>query len=239
MQTSDESGRQRRYLNVAQDLLMAITNGEFAAGERLPAHTDIAAKYQVSRPTAREAFLALELVGAIEVRHGDGTFVRRAAKVGGSEGSPLDVPPRELIETRLSIEPVAASLAATRITSERISKLERYLDRQADLVEDSTGVAEFVALGLKFHSDLAPGCGNSILSGIIEQLVNIESHPLWVLVNQQGLPDPASRQVQVDEHRAVLKAVRGGDPLSAAEAMRNHLGHLDRAIFMNGGGTRV
>jgi DNA-binding FadR family transcriptional regulator len=188
MHTSDESARQRRYLNVAQDLLTAIANGEYAAGERLPAHNEIAAKYQVSRPTAREAFLALELVGAIEVRHGDGTFVRRPARVGGTEGSPLDAPPRELIETRLSIEPVAVSLAATRITPERIATLERYLDRQAELVEDQGAVAEFVALGLKFHSDLAPGCGNSLLSGIIEQLVNVESHPLWVLVNQQGLP---------------------------------------------------
>lgn len=237
MQTSDESGRQRRYLNVAQDLLIAINKGEYAAGDRLPAHSEIATKFQVSRPTAREAFLALELVGAIEVRHGDGTFVRSVARVGG-DGNPLDVPPRELIETRMAIEPVAVSLAASRVTPDRLALLEGYLDRQAELVEDPNGVAEFVALGLQFHSDLAPGCGNSLLAGVIAQLVNIESHPLWVLVNQHGLPDPASRQLQVDEHRAVLKAVQDGDGVSAAEAMRAHLGHLDRAIFLNGGPAR-
>lgn len=239
MHTSDESSKQRRYLTIAQDLLTAINNGDYAAGERLPAHSDIAAKYEVSRPTAREAFLALEIIGAIEVRHGDGTFVRRVVKVGGSEGSPLDVPPRELIETRLSIEPVAVSLAASRITPDRVERLEKYLDRQAELVEDANAVAEFVALGLRFHSDLAPGCGNSLLAGVIEQLVNIESHPLWVLVNQQGLPDPQSRQIQVDEHRAVLKAVKDGDAIAAADAMRGHLGHLDRAMFMKGGNAHV
>lgn len=234
MHTSDDPGRQRRYLNVAQDLLTAINNGQYKAGDRLPAHTEIATQFQVSRPTAREAFLVLELLGVIEVRHGDGTFVRSVARVGG-DGNPLDVPPRELIETRMAIEPVAVGLAASRMTPDRLAKLEGYLYRQAELVEDSNGVAEFVALGLKFHSDLAPGCGNSLLAGVIEQLVSIESHPLWVLVNQQGLPDPASRQLQVDEHRAVLKAVQEGDGVSAAEAMRAHLSHLDRAMFLNGG----
>ncbi|TLM80768.1 FadR/GntR family transcriptional regulator [Pseudarthrobacter sp. NamE5] len=237
MQTSDESGRQRRYLNVAQELLIAINKGEYVPGDRLPAHTEIAAKFQVSRPTAREAFLALELIGAIEVRHGDGTFVRSVARVGG-DGNPLDVPPRELIETRMAIEPVAVNLAASRATPEQLATLEGYLDRQSELVEDPNGIAEFVALGLQFHSDLAPGCGNSLLAGVIKQLVNIEFHPLWVLVNQQGLPDPASRQLQVDEHRAVLKAVRDGDGVSAADAMRAHLGHLDRAMFLNGGPAR-
>ncbi|ASN20080.1 FadR/GntR family transcriptional regulator [Arthrobacter sp. YN] len=239
MQTSDESSKQRRYLTVAQDLLTAINKGDYAPGERLPAHSDVAVKYEVSRPTAREAFLALEIIGAVEVRHGDGTFVRRVVRVGGTEGSPLDVPPRELIETRLSIEPVAVSLAAGRIKADRVERLEKYLERQAELVDDANSVAEFVALGLQFHSDLAPGCGNSLLAGVIEQLVNIESHPLWVLVNQQGLPDPQSRQIQVDEHRAVLKAVKDGDGVAAGDAMRDHLGHLDQFMFTKGGNTHV
>src|SRR5689334_14133503 len=107
MQTSDQStaAGQRRYLAVAQHLLMAIARGDFSAGDRLPPDREIATSAGVSRPTAREALLALELVGAVEVRHGDGAYVRGPqARVGGVHGSPLDAPPRELIETRRTLE---------------------------------------------------------------------------------------------------------------------------------------
>jgi GntR family uxuAB operon transcriptional repressor len=131
MQTSDELVRQRRYLSVAEDLLVAIREGRYKHGERLPAHSEVATMYNVSRPTAREAFLALEIIGAIEVRHGDGTFVSDGAvRVTGAGRSPLDAPPRELIESRLMIEPLSTGLAARRITPELTDLLERYLDEQ-------------------------------------------------------------------------------------------------------------
>lgn len=193
--------------------------------------------YKVSRPTAREAFLALELLGAIEVRHGDGTFVSDGpVQVNSGGHSPLDVPPRELIESRAVIEPLSTALAAVRISADRLDQLSGYLDAQDELVSDQTRVPAFVELGLRFHADLAPGCGNSLLADIVGQLVNSEKHPLWVLVNQQGLPDAASRQRQVDEHRAVLDAVRSGDAVAAERAMRTHLGELSSAMF--GGGIK-
>lgn len=189
--------------------------------------------YKVSRPTAREAFLALELVGAVEVRHGDGTFVSDATTRGVSHRrSLLETPPRELIESRCAIEPVSTGLAASRITTERIDALERNLAEQEGLVDDPIGVPRFVELGLEFHSELAPGCGNSLLADIVQQLVNGETHPLWALVNQQMMPDAASRQRQVDEHRAVLDAVRSGDAERAADAMRGHLGDLSDRMFV-------
>ncbi|MET3176407.1 UNVERIFIED_ORG: DNA-binding FadR family transcriptional regulator [Arthrobacter sp. UYCu721] len=235
MQTSNESGKQRRYLPVAQELLNAILTGKYAPNDRLPAHNEIAAQYGVSRATAREAFLALELMGALEARHGDGTFVRQSkVRVGGQNGSPLDVPPRELIETRWAVEAEAASLAAKRITTERIELLDRYLDDQQRLVDDPSKVAEFVALGLRFHVDLAPGCGNTLLADVVRQLVTTEQHQLWALVNQQAMPDSASRQRQVDDHRAILDAVRGGDASLSRETMQKHLAHLDRVMFTNG-----
>ncbi|WP_236789624.1 FadR/GntR family transcriptional regulator [Amycolatopsis sp. GM8] len=226
------SGSRRRYLDIAQNLLTAFNNGEYSPGDRLPAHSEIATQANVSRATAREAFLALELIGAIEVRHGDGTFLRgSAAKVGGAHSSPLDVPPRELIECRLHIEPIVAGLAAARIPDEQFAVLEGILDEQQDLVDKGEKVARFVALGLDFHTTLAPGCGNSQLADIVRQLVNFEHHPLWALVNQQGMPDARSRQSQVDEHRAVFDGLRSRHPETASGAMSRHLGHLERTLF--------
>jgi GntR family uxuAB operon transcriptional repressor len=222
---------QRRYLTVAQNLLTAISNGDYAAGDRLPAHTEIAAQAGVSRATAREAFLALELIGVIEVRHGDGTFVRRRAQVVGTAGSALDAPPRELIETRLRLEPITAGLAAQRITADQLERLDESINQQTALINRPDKVADFVAFGLKFHADLAPACGNSLLADIVAQLVNVEQHPLWALVNQRGLPDTYSRQRQVDEHRAVLDAVRAHQAEAATHAMSLHLSELEESMF--------
>jgi DNA-binding FadR family transcriptional regulator len=226
----DLSGSPRRYLAVAQDLLTAISRGEYAPGERLPAHTEVAAKARVSRATAREAFLALELIGAIEVRHGDGTFVRSTPHLGGTHGSLLDAP-QELIECRLYLEPVVAGLVADRIRPDQLTQLEENLASQSNLVNRPDQVTKFVSLGLQFHADLAPACGNSLLADMARQLVNVEHHPLWALVNQQALPNTDSRQTQVDEHRAVLHAIRQRNSEAAAEAMRLHLQALGSSLF--------
>lgn len=236
MQRSDQSASgsssRRRYLAVAQDLLAAIAQGSYPAGSRLPAEREIAIRAGVSRPTAREALLALELIGAVEVRHGDGTFVRGSqARVGGIDGSPLDTPPRELIETRCTLEPMVAGLAARRITRDTLDAVLRNVDEAAELVADSAALPRFIALGLRFHAEVAPGCGNTLLADIVSQLVNVENHPLWALVNQQAMSSVGARENQITDHRTVVAAIAGGDPTRAETAMRRHLLALDTAIF--------
>lgn len=236
MQSSDQSGSgsQRRYLRVAQDLLLTIGRGELSPGDRLPPDREIAASAGVSRPTAREALLALELIGAVEVRHGDGAYVQGPqARVGGVYGSPLDAPPRELIEARRTLEPVVIAMAASRMSPETLDALERDLEEAAQLVDRPQELPRFITLGLRFHADAAPGCGNGLLADLVGQLVNVETHPLWALVNQQAMSSTQARQGQVDDHRAILQALRSADPEQAAEAMRSHLGALNAAIFVH------
>jgi DNA-binding FadR family transcriptional regulator len=232
MQSSDQPRSPRRYLAITQSLLSDIAGGRYAAGDRLPTDRTIAETFGVSRATAREAQLVLEVIGAVEVRHGDGAFVRwPLAQVGGVDGSPLDAPPRELIETRRSIEPVVAGLAATRIGSDTLATLRRNVDEAAELVDDDAALPRFLAVGLQFHADLAPGCGNGLLADIVAQLVNAEMHPLWALVNQQAMASRAARHGQLREHREVLAAIVAGDAARAQQAMGAHLHALDTAIF--------
>jgi GntR family uxuAB operon transcriptional repressor len=172
------------------------------------------------------------LIGAVEVRHGDGAYVRGPqARVGGVEGSALDAPPRELIETRRSLEPVVAGLAARRIDADTLAAVRHDLDEAAELVDEPGQLPRFISLGLRFHADLAPGCGNGLLADIVGQLVSVESHPLWALVNQQAMSSAQARQSQISEHRAVLAAIATGDAHRAEQTMRTHLKALDAAIF--------
>lgn len=86
-------------------------------------------------------------------------------------------------------------------------------------------------LGLRFHADLAQCCGNSLLANIVGQLVNAETHPLWLLVNQHAVSSLHAREGQLREHRDVLGAIASGDAARAQQAMTAHLESVDTVIF--------
>lgn len=222
----------RRYLQIAQQLMLAIARGDFPPGVRLPSDRDLATQAKVSRPTAREAVFALELLGAVEVRPGDGVYAAPpGVRLRERPGLPLDSRPRELIETRAHIEPVVASLAAARMDQRRQAQLRELVDQTATLVDDVDQLPEFVRLGLQFHARLAPGCGNRLLADIVAELVDVEQHPLWTLVNQQAMVTREARVGQVSEHIEVLDMIAGRDPKAAAAAMSRHVTALQLQIF--------
>lgn len=175
---------------------------------------------------------ACALVGAVEVRHGDGTYVRAPhAGITGLEDSALDVAPRELIEARRTLEPVLASLAATRVDTDLLRRLTRNVDEATEIVAEPAQLPRFMQLGLAFHADLALGCGNSLLADIVGQFVNAETHPLWLLVNQHAVSSTAAREGQLRQHREVLAAIASGDAAQAEYAMAVHLTSVDAVIF--------
>jgi DNA-binding FadR family transcriptional regulator len=233
MDRSDQSGRAgRRYVEVAQGVLSALARGEFAAGERMPPDRDLAVRFGVSRPVAREALLVLELIGVVDIRHGDGVYVLGSpARIGSAEGPALDVPPRELIEGRRMLEPGVCSLAAERMSAADIERIGQGVEEMAGLVDDLDQLPRFTQLGLQFHSDLTLGCGNTLLSDLVCQLVDTERHPLWTLINQHAMSTTAARQGQVEEHRAILRAITDRDPELAASEMRSHLHLLESVIL--------
>lgn len=228
---AEPRSRPRLYLAVAQQLLTSIATGEYIPGTRLPGDRDLAERLEVSRATAREAILALEIVGAVEVRHGDGTFVRAHPAVSAIEASALDVAPRELIEARRSVEPSVAALAATRITSDTLDRLRRIIDEATEIVSEPAALTRFLELGLRFHSELALGCGNTLLAGIVGQFVSAESHPLWVLVNQLAVSSLVAREGQLADHNEIVAAIAAGDADAASRVMSTHLASVDTVIF--------
>jgi GntR family uxuAB operon transcriptional repressor len=176
----------------------------------------------------------------VEVRHGEGTFVRGlGAHLFDLTATALDAAPRELIETRLHIEPIVVSLAVGRISEAQLAMLESNVTQQRTLINSPNEVASFTALGLQFHADLAPACGNGLLADIVRQLVDVERHPVWALVNQRGMIDRAARQQQVAEHRAIVQAIRRGRADFAAQVMRAHLGQMELQVLATTAPDRV
>lgn len=223
----------RRYLAVAQQLMSAIAKGDFQVGERLPAERDLALQAGVSRPTAREALLVLELAGAIETRPGNGAYVTKPGLRRISDAhSSVDAPPQELLEARRLIEPpIAALIAEHRIDTDQLALLRDNIAKNSAIVDDDDRISDFVERGLEFHLLLAKATRNSILSDIAFQLIDNGHHPLWQLVNQQILRDPRLRLAHIDEHTHVLDAIEHGLPEQAALHMQHHISELQGNIF--------
>ncbi len=235
--TGGEVKGSRRYVSVAQEIMAAIGAGRLGPGDRLPNERELSAITGSSRPTVRDALLALELLGVVEVRPGSGAYV--TSNGARRPGTPVmfDSPPRELLVAREQIEPAVARLCAGRVPADEVVRLSALIDacEEEGRRAGQDQFEEFLRLSHRFHQALALNCGNSILAEVTRQMVDVAAHPLWMVVNGMLVRDPDARRAQVAEHRAILAAVEAADGELAAQAMADHLGGLSSRVF---GGSR-
>ena len=125
-QTQERPAQDRLYQDLARRLIAELASGAYAVGDRLPAERELATQYNVSRPTVREAVIALEVQGLVEVRVGSGAYVKRLP--GKNDIPGFNITAFELTEARLLFEGEAAALAATQITPEGIAGLEALVE---------------------------------------------------------------------------------------------------------------
>ncbi|WP_165498266.1 FadR/GntR family transcriptional regulator [Siculibacillus lacustris] len=213
---------QRLYQRVADQIGDMIRGGEFPPGHRLPPERDLSKSLGVSRPVVREAMIALEIAGLVEVRTGSGTYVRATRPTAPI--APIDVghSPSDVISARLMIEGEIARIAATTAS-------ERDLAELADLVELMTREHEDGVPGedtdLRFHMGIAAATGNAVLPTVIERLWQDQHAPVFEILSERvQLPEnwePTRRY-----HAAILEALQNRDPDGAAAAMRAHLAQV-------------
>ncbi|UAJ09035.1 FadR/GntR family transcriptional regulator [Polymorphobacter megasporae] len=231
--TLDKRGRQaaasepdRLYRELARKLLASLASGAYKVGDRLPAERELAADYAVSRPTVREAIIALEVQGLVEVRVGSGAYVRRLPGAGDIPG--FNITAFELTEARLLFEGESAALAATQITDAEIAELEALVDEIADENRRAGGTEQ---ADRAFHIAIARATRNTAVLNTVEELWRLRStSPESALLHAKART--ANVKPVVDEHTAVLDALRAHDPAAARAAMRAHLSAvLDSLLF--------
>ncbi|PNU03453.1 GntR family transcriptional regulator [Novosphingobium guangzhouense] len=210
--------RLKLYQRVAHEIEQGIRSGQYAAGSRLPAERDLAEQFHVSRPTIREAMIALEIRELVEVRHGSGVYVTEDMPADRTPAE-LNVGAFELIEARIMFEGEAAGLAATVMSDEEVARVGEILARMEAL---DPATAEELALDRQFHMAIAEGTQSSLVAQTVEHLWDLrEQSPLCRHMFEQA------RQVGInprpDEHRRVYDALVQRDSEQARSAMRAHL----------------
>jgi DNA-binding FadR family transcriptional regulator len=212
----------RRYERIAEELRAEIARGVHAVGQRLPSERDLAQRFKVSRPSVREATIALELDGLVEVRYGSGVHVVATLPRGGVVGI-TDFGPFELLEARRVIESETCALAAKRITPEQLSELTSLVDEMKE--ENEHNVAQSEDADRRFHELIAESTGNSALSAAVKSLWDARQRsPQYKLLSRKVRA--MGVKPRIDEHMKVLAALERGDASGARNAMRDHLARV-------------
>ena len=209
------------YQQVASTIMASIASGQYKPGERLPSERDLATAFKVSRPTIREAMIALEIRGLAETRHGSGIYVTDQLPALEGAGD-LDIGAFELTEARRLFEGEAAALAATTITEECLEELRLIVGEMAD--ENARNEQGWIA-DRRFHIAIARATRNTAIAQVIESLLDMRhKSPLCVYMLERARR--VGVQPRVSEHRRILVALRKHDPKAARNAMRDHLARV-------------
>jgi DNA-binding FadR family transcriptional regulator len=226
----------RLYRQIAEHLRELINNGEFPIGGRLPSERELAETLRVSRPSVREALIALEVEGLVRINVGSGIYVL-ATSGSSSPRWIAGVPPGgpfEILHAREIIEASVASEAAMLARPEHIEAIDRVLSRM-----DESGARndEWIALDREFHVTIAAVLENEVLVRFVGQLFDQRINPYFERLASYFEDDRTWRRA-LAEHRAIRAAIAAGDPESARFAMRHHL-KLSQERFSRGFGEPV
>lgn len=215
----------RLYHTVANQILELIDSGVFPPGSRLPGERDLAQKFGVSRVTVREAEIALQAQGRLEIMVGSGAYV-----LDGSESLLTGLPkvgPFELTEARALFEAEAAALAAPIITDEVIAELEGYIaimsgEKSDELTPDEADAA--------FHNAIARSTNNHAIMFVIDSMWKMRTEAAQLQKVYRNVCDKDSSHRE-DEHNAILDALKNRDSSAARQAMRAHFTRMIEALL--------
>ncbi|HXF62519.1 MAG TPA: FadR/GntR family transcriptional regulator [Caldilineaceae bacterium] len=213
--------------DIVANLLSLIRERELRPGDKLPPERELAAMMQVSRPSLREALRALAIMNIIEIRQGDGTYVTSLEpKLLMAHldfvFALTDATFLELFEARRILEPGIVAIAATRITDEEIAALEACVARSIDLVDDHEAFAQ---ADLEMHERIAKAAGNTILERFMASLSQLGKES-----RRRTVALPGVTRQSVQDHLAIVAALKQRDPAAAQAAMLDHLRHVEREL---------
>ena len=244
---------QRLYRQIADQLRALIDSGEFPPGSRLPAERELAKMLGVSRASVREAMIALEVIGLVDVRVGNGVLVCEPPtkvlsdepvmtqvtrdqwkdvdpELGIEVNFSAEIPPFALLQARRLIEPEAAALAAHNASDEELEAVREAFERNT---RDNREHSHTHPGDRLFHIRIAQASGNPAYALMIKHLLGHQYGSMFQRLQAHYTSDDMPFRSE-HEHRLILDALTRRDADAARQAMAGHLDEVIR-IFSRGG----
>jgi len=209
--------RSRLYEDVGERLGDFVRESSMVPGEQFPPERELSQRMQVSRTSVRQAFVVLQALGFVDVRHGEGVFLRRTRGFGESLAKLLDKRRRlpDVLEAREALEVKLAELAAGRRSERDLDAMKTTLEEMAmNISAGGQGIDGDAA----FHRAIALAARNEVLLHLIEAMAEVVQESRVESLSEPGRP-PRS----LEAHRRILAAIESRSTELAAEAMRLHL----------------
>ncbi|MGJ7543054.1 FadR/GntR family transcriptional regulator [Variovorax sp. LT1R16] len=210
---------QRLYRQIADQLRKLIGDGEFATGARLPAERDLARQLGVSRPSVREALIALEVEGWVEVRTGSGVYVQDRAQRKPAPVASVEWGPLELIRARRVVEGETAALAAAQGRRKDVDAMTRAISLMRELAGRNVMPLEG---DRAFHLAIVGACGNTVLHETVQGFWDSRNGPIFTRLGGYFETLPSWRSA-IAEHEAIRDAIAAHDADAARVAMHEHM----------------
>jgi len=227
---------QKRSSIIAEDIVQRIRRNEISAGMKLPSERDIAEQLGVSRPSVREAISALQIVGILESRPGDGTYVceriefedlsRKAVLVLEKNDSPL-----ELLHARKALEIGTARLVIKVATQSEIGPIHNAWQQKykAGIKGNYDG---YLGHAYEFHMAIARATGNSLIVRMTENLLQATQQPLWLNMRRTYyIEDDRRIREMLDVHDRIVTALMKRETEQAILAIEAHFDILIQRTY--------
>lgn len=210
----------RLFWGIVELIEGSINAGDYPVGSRLPPERELASKFNVSRPTIREAIIALEVRGRVEVKTSSGVYVLSSQKSGKSLQK---INAFEVTQARALVEGEVAALAATSITDEELNNLNQTL---VDMEEGKNMDAADSA----FHKIIADATRNEAMKSLVQNLWNLRASSIEVIQDYDSVCSKDNAKT-IAEHRAIYNALKSGDAGKSRTAMHEHFHRLINTLF--------
>ena len=216
---------QKLYQQVADQVAGLIRAGELRAGDRLPSERDLGKKLGVSRPTIREAMVALELSGLVDVKTGAGVFVRPGPAAGLLDTGHSAF---ELLAARRLVEAETTALAARVATADDLARIDAAIEQQrADYLEGGDGFDGDRA----FHLAVAQASCNMIYLRLVDDFWGDMRGPIFNRLCELSRK-PVKTRTNLADHARVRDCIARRDEAGAREAMVTHLKHVEASFIV-------
>lgn len=213
------TSERRLYQQVADQIRGLIQSGHFAMGSRLPAERELALQLGVSRPSLREALIALEIDGTVEIRMGSGIYVAALAERRPLSQAATGESAVELMEARATVEAAVIGLAAARFTPATLRGLRLTLEAMRADIEEGRKPLDH---DRQFHLAIAAQSGNSVIVRLVGELFDERHSPISSQFRAH-FDTPETWRFALAEHEAILAALEAHDAPLAQVRMHAHL----------------
>ena len=204
---------------IVKELEAIILDGVLKPGDRLQPERELAAELGVSRPSLREALIALEVEGQVEIRMGSGVYVCSRALRRSAAPSSMGESPAELMQARAALEGAVIVLACVNATPQGLARIAESVEAmRADIVSGR----DVLEHDREFHVRIAEMSGNSVLLSLVGTLFDERRGPLASHMRNR-LEGQPTWHAALAEHELILRCLQSRDPLAAESAIRSHI----------------